>query len=182
MPKKRITALRAHVLAHVCIIVFTVATQHVLEGVIHLAWGHVKIIVNTPAPVLVRDLVLVRHRDHIIVAEIPHPVPQDLLVLNAKVHVLLPVKMGVKPLAKVDVKQRATILVKVTANQVALEDAIKAAKTPAIVGVKGVVIQDARTRVIVVVKAHAKQDVRVARVLVIQGAICHVLALVRAAV
>lgn len=177
--------VNTHVARHamaVRIIAQQIVNVHVRVVVIGIALVVAKLLVWENAQLLVSlsAKVHVQHREPMLLHK-THTTTH-IIHRHQVAAVVAPVVVILVPqLAKRGVKQPVKEAARVTVNQVALEDAIKAAKTPAIVGVKGVVIQDARTRVIVVVKAHAKQDVQVARVLVIQGAICHVQALVRAA-
>lgn len=170
--------VNTHVARHamaVRIIAQQIVNVHVRVVVIGIALVVAKLLVWENAQLLVSlsAKVHVQHREPMLLHK-THTTTH-IIHRHQEAAVVAPVVVILVPqLAKRGVKQPVKEAVKVTVKQVALEDAIKAAKTPAIVGVKGVVIQDARIRVIVVARAHAKQDVRVAQAHAVLDAISRV--------
>ena len=166
VPKRRITALRAHVLAHVYIIVYMVVILHVLADVMAIALAHVKICAPTHVQVIVRVHALVLLKDHIATMGTIQDQILHHLVPNAKILVHQHAREAVKRLVREAVKHPVLIHVKVIVNQDVKGGVILVVKNHATRAAKVVAILAARIHARDTVLAPVNLDVQVVRVAV----------------
>ena len=167
-------ALKGPVLEHVILIVCILVIQVVQEGAMDHVIQLVNNIVHIRVQVIVPDLAQV------------HQWVQNLLHLHihlrlrqvapiAIIHAPILAKMDVKRLVKMDAKQPVKMGVKEAVLLHVKENVILVVKTHAIPDAKVHAIKGVPVIVKEIAQDHVKRDVQVARVVVVEGVVIHVM-------